>query len=173
MLFYILSWKKMDVKNLFKTIICLSVILLASSAVNSFGAAQAVSKEAGDFSLRSIKGDTISLSDFKGEQPVILEFWASWCPSCVSGLKKLRGLYSQLKSDGFEVLTINIRESKGIVLGFASKNNLEFPILLDSDASVAGAYGVQLIPAVFIVDKSGKIKFSGHSIPHDYLKFKE
>lgn len=158
----------MDLRNNYRLSLIALVLVFTLCSISYSGIASEVGKDAADFCLESIKGEKISLSDYKGSRDIILTFWASWCPYCVSELKDISQRYFELRANGFEVLAINVKESRLKAESFAEKKRLNFPILLDPQGSVARQYGVG-IPAVFMVDKQGKIRFRGHQIPEHYL----
>src|SRR3989338_759969 len=64
-----------------------------------------------DFSLESLSGGTISLADYRGKKPVVLDFWASWCPNCRRDMPNLNRYYDKYK-DRVEVIGINLHENK-------------------------------------------------------------
>jgi peroxiredoxin len=109
-----------------------------------------------DFSLKLVDGRTVSLSGFRGKV-VFLNFWATWCPPCRAEMPSMEGLYRRLHGQGLEVLAVDIMENRKTVTDFLSSNDLTFPAALDSDGRVSGSYGVQAVPATFIVDRDGKL----------------
>jgi peroxiredoxin len=121
------------------------------------GSATHAGEPAGGFDLTDLGGAPVSLSAMRGKV-VLLTFWATWCGACRGELPKLQSLYRNLKSrNDFTVLTINIDQRSESVLPFVRKNDYEFPVLLDADNRVSGAYDVRGIPANFIIDRKGKI----------------
>lgn len=113
-----------------------------------------------DFTLKTLDGKTIKLSDYRGK-PVYLNFWTSWCPACKEEMPEIEKFYERNK-DRVEILTINITYSDKIpdVKELLAKNNAQFPVLLDenSNHSVTDLYGVYGIPASFFIDKNGVIR---------------
>lgn len=123
----------------------------------SAAASTAVSgKRAPDFSLQSLDGSTITLSDYRGEKAVILDFWASWCPNCRRDMPKLSGWYEQYK-DRVEVIGINLQEREGVAAKFIDSSGIKFPIVLDPRAEVARAYGIQYTNYHVLIRKDGTI----------------
>ena len=121
------------------------------------GSATHAGEPAGEFELTDLAGAPVSLSAMRGKV-VLLTFWATWCGACRGELPNLEALYKNLKSrNDFMVLTINIDQRSESVLPFVRKNDYEFPVLLDADNRVSGAYDVRGIPANFIIDRKGKI----------------
>ena len=66
-----------------------------------------IAKEAYNFSTHDIKGNPVSLSDFKGKY-LYIDFWASWCPPCRAEIPHIKELFQQYHSKGLEILTISI-----------------------------------------------------------------
>ncbi|NQV92874.1 redoxin domain-containing protein [Candidatus Kaiserbacteria bacterium] len=109
-----------------------------------------------DFSLNSLDGRTIKLSDYKGEKPVILDFFATWCPNCQRDMPKLSRMYEQYK-DQVEVIGVNLREQEGKVRSFIDSKGIVFPVVLDSAGQVARGYGVQYTNYHVLIGKDGNI----------------
>lgn len=113
-----------------------------------------------DFTLKSLDGKTVKLSDFKGK-PVYINFWASWCPPCKKEIPEIQKFYTQNKGQ-VVVLAINITfdDKLADVQNILKKNNATFPVLLDEsqDNAVADLYQVYGIPASFFIDKDGIIR---------------
>ena len=131
-------------------------IAAARPKVEQAAAQTLVGQSAPDFKLKSLKGEPVALSDFKG-QTVLLDFWASWCPPCVESLPHLGRLYGQ-KQDGVKVLAINLMEDKAQVETFAKMQNINIPILLDESGDVAQKYHVSSIPQTVLIGPDGQVK---------------
>lgn len=121
------------------------------------------------FTLSDAAGKEISLSDFAGK-PVILFFWATWCPFCREELPHLQKEYATAKAGGIEIVAIDVGEPKERVEKFVDKIGLEFPMLLDKDSRVASAYNLVGIPTYILIDAQGKIKARSHNLPDDYAQ---
>ncbi len=125
----------------------------------------AVGNRAPDFSLQDLKGNTVKLRSDGENQPVtMLVFWATWCPACreeIPSVKKFSGEYS---GRGVRTISINVDKGSKGVASFAEKAGINYPVLLDGDSSVATSYSVQGIPNVLVLDKSGIVRYNGHSI---------
>lgn len=111
-------------------------------------------------------GQKVSLSAYQG-QVVVLEFFATWCEGCKLSLPHLNSLNSKYAKQGLRVLGLNpgVRgDSLSVVRSFIRENRINFPVaLVDGDLLVD--YGVQPIPAIFIIDKKGILvqKFIGYN----------
>ncbi len=115
-----------------------------------------------DFNLLDVAtGQRVKLSQFDG-QPVLLLFWATWCPHCDSEIESIKTITQIYKDTGLVVLTINAAEDPATVTAYRSVHQLTFPILLDSDSKVRSAYSVYAIPGHFFIDSSGRIASIGY-----------
>ncbi len=92
-----------------------------------------------DFTLGSLDGGSIRLSDYHGEKPVILDFWASWCHNCQRSFPKTAKLYEKY-SDEVEIIGVNMRESSAVASNFAQKNGANFPNVIDTPGTVGRNY---------------------------------
>ncbi len=135
-------------------------LVMAGCSTDSAPAqAPQVGKLAPDFSLQSLDGQTVSLSRFRGN-PVLLNFWASWCGPCRAEMPFIQELFEDKEwSDrGLVILAINLGESPSTVNSFMEENGLSFTVLLDTKQNVARDYNIQGIPATFLIDKKGIIR---------------
>jgi len=115
-----------------------------------------------DFSLLDVAtGQRVTLSQFDG-QPVLLLFWATWCPHCNSEIESIKTITQIYKDTRLVVLTINAAEDPATVTDYRSIHQLTFPILLDSDSKVQSAYSVSAIPMHFFINSSGRIASIGY-----------
>lgn len=120
-------------------------------------AAPQVGKLAPDFQLPDLNGQVVSLSGLRGK-PVLINFWATWCPDCVEEMPYLQQIYDEWTDRGLVLLTIDIGESPATIKEFMLKYNLTMPVLLDARESVAQRYNITGIPTTFLIDKDGVIR---------------
>jgi len=106
--------------------------------------------------LTKLEGGTISLADYQGKKPVILDFFATWCPNCRRDMPKLNKFYEKYKDD-VEVIGVNLRENPDIVQEFISSRNITFPIVLDPFGAAAQDYRVQYTNTHVLINKEGDI----------------
>jgi thiol-disulfide isomerase/thioredoxin len=111
-----------------------------------------------DFSLKTAEGKDITLSSLKGKV-VFLNFWATWCPPCRTEMPSMEILHQRYKNDGLEFVAVDIMESRGVIQDFMRENTYTFPVAMDTNGDVSSKYGVQAIPATFIIDRDSKIIF--------------
>ncbi len=153
-------------KRIIKMLILVSILILGvavagcslNTAPSPVGPSPA-GNLAPDFKLQNLDGQSISLSSLRG-RPVMLNFWASWCGPCRAEMPHIQAVFEdeKWKDQGLVILAVNIGESSSTAKKFVEDNSLSFPVLLDSDQSVARDYNVRGIPATFFIDKDGIIK---------------
>ena len=116
-----------------------------------------VGKVAPAFTLVTLEGKKVSLSDYKG-RPVLVNFWATWCAPCKLEMPWFEQFRSQYAGQGFEILGIAEDDAgKDEIAKVAKKTGVTYPVLL-TDGKVAPAYGgVDVLPMSFYVDKTGVV----------------
>lgn len=109
------------------------------------------------FSLKDYKGDFKSLSDYQGH-PVLLHFWATWCPSCLEELNSLNRLRALFSEDQLVILGVSLDEGGWEQLSsFFERIPVHFQVLLDLEGVSATAYGVHILPTSYLIDARGKV----------------
>ena len=120
-----------------------------------------VGKEASDFELKDMNGNTVKLSDYKGKK-VYLKFWATWCGPCRQSMPELNKLVEEKDRD-FEILTVMAPGMQGekteeeFVEWFAQQDYPSVPVLYNPDGSAFANYQVRSIPTEVFIDSQGKI----------------
>jgi len=120
-----------------------------------------VHEPAPDFRAMTSDSTNLSLGDFHAKK-IVLSFWASWCGECREEMFDLNSFYSvhHTASSDFEILAISIDEDVAQATHFATDKKLTFPVLLDPHETVARAYEVKGIPALFFIEKDGTISYA-------------
>jgi thiol-disulfide isomerase/thioredoxin len=109
--------------------------------------------------LKTFDDQILDISSYK-DQVVLLNFWASWCKPCVKEIPSLMRLQQQFKDQSFQIITINVGESKKDMVGFLKKVKLELPIMLDTDGQAVKNWGVYAYPSNFVLDKNGITRYA-------------
>ncbi|MGM0844808.1 MAG: peroxiredoxin family protein [Bacillota bacterium] len=104
-----------------------------------------------DFTLNTLSGEEVSLSDYRGKK-VLINFWAAWCTPCTKELPALEAFNKA--SPGVEVISINI-DPEDNAKQFAEKAGISFPVLLDEYDEVNEEYRVISIPTTMLIDENG------------------
>lgn len=112
-----------------------------------------------DFTVIDVDGKEVSLSDFKGK-PVVVNFWASWCPPCKVEMPYFNEVYKEL-GDEVQFMMVDLvdgsRETVDTAKAFIKENGYEFPVFFDTDQNAAIAYGIYSIPTSIFIDAEGKV----------------
>ena len=106
------------------------------------------------FSLNTLEGKVIRLSDLKGS-PIALNFWASWCPACATNSPNLQAIHERYVGDGLIVLGVAPDDSEEALAEKAKSLGITYPVAISE--ATANAYGVRAIPITFFIDKQGMI----------------
>ena len=133
-------------------------VLMASSTHPVAGALLAPGQPAPQLTLPGPGGQVVSLSSLKGH-PVLVDFWASWCPPCRTSIPALDAIYREFHGRGLEVLAINVDENRKDADGFLSGHAYQMPLIFDSAGQSPRTAGVYGMPTSFLVDRAGMIRF--------------
>ena len=114
-------------------------------------------KRAPDFTLYSIDGTKFTLSQFLGHK-ILLNFWLEGCPACEGEMPLLQTAYDKYSRDQLIILTVNVHGDSDKVSFFVGKNQLTFPVLMDSEGDVDGLYRAPYFPTSYIIDSKGIIR---------------
>ena len=150
---------------------CLSLFLLTACGQEESKQSQnqqqpslqqvAVGKEAPDFTLQSMDGKEVKLSDYKGKK-VYLKFWASWCGPCRKSMPELMELAAKTDRD-FEILSViapGLQGEKTIdqfPKWYQEQGYKDIPVLYDTEGATFQAYQIRSIPTEYLIDSQGKI----------------
>ncbi|MBN8209323.1 TlpA family protein disulfide reductase [Bacillus sp. NTK071] len=113
-----------------------------------------------DFTLYSLEGQEVRLSDYRGKV-VFVNFWATWCPPCKAEMPHMEEFYQE-KAEEYdaEILAVNItseESSAQVVEEFINKYEITFPVLMDTEGEQAENFATITIPTTYVIDKNGII----------------
>lgn len=131
----------------------------ALATANARQAGMAAGQLAPDFTLRNLAGAPMKLSDLRG-QPVLINFWASWCGPCRLEMPDLVRTYAAHKAAGFVILAVNptVEDTLPDVNAFVKEFNMTFPVLLDETGAVTNQlYRLRGLPTSVFVNRAGRI----------------
>ena len=121
----------------------------------------AVGKKAPDFTLQSMDGKEVKLSDYKGKK-VYLKFWASWCGPCRKSMPELMELAAKQDRD-FEILTViapglqGEKSTEQFSKWYQEQGYKDIPVLYDVTGATFQAYQIRSIPTEILIDSEGKV----------------
>jgi len=110
------------------------------------------------FNLAAADGSRVRLSDYHGK-PLIVNFWATWCPPCRAEMPSLQRAWEQLGPEGIGVVAVNVGEDADTINRFREQSPVTFPLLMDLDSRVVDAWSVRGLPTTFVVDSEGQLTF--------------
>ena len=116
-----------------------------------------IGSQAPDFELDELSGGSISLSSKVGN-PVVINFWASWCAPCVEEMPNIQSVFEKYPGE-FDVLAVNAGETPDQIQQFVLDVGVKFPILMDQDGLVQNLYRIRGLPTTYIIDRDGVIRF--------------
>ncbi len=106
-----------------------------------------------DFTLTTLDGESVTLSDLQGDW-VLVNFWATWCPPCVREMPYLQEI---AETRNTHVLGVNMGESEEQVGSFVSEHDITFPILMGADQVLSIAYNARSLPQTYVIAPDGTI----------------
>ncbi len=111
------------------------------------------------FALRNIDGELVNVGDYLGKQPVVLDFWATWCKPCVKSLPELQRIYQEFKPAGLAIFAVNEDGPRSLskVAPFAKSHGLTLSVLLDETGDVLNKYQASGLPTTVLINKRGEI----------------
>jgi thiol-disulfide isomerase/thioredoxin len=119
--------------------------------------APAVGHVAPDFTVSTLTGESFTLSEQLG-QPLVLNFWATWCPPCRAEIPYFQAA-SRKYNGQVTVVGVDDGEPLGLVAPFVSQLGMTYVIPLDEDSAVSKEYRVNSLPTTFFIDDSGVIRY--------------
>lgn len=150
----------------------LLLCVLSFAGVNPVNAAS-LKGQAPNFTLKSLTGKNLKLSEMSGNV-VLINFWASWCGPCREEMPLLNDLHKKYEPLGFTVLGVNVEEDAKNARGFLKNFPVDFPVLLDNKNQVSKQYNVIAMPTTVVVDRDGNVRFlhKGYK-PGDEAKYRK
>ena len=116
-----------------------------------------------DFNVKDVTGKPLSIAGYKGKV-VLLDFWATWCGPCRAELPNVIETYQKYHAKGFEVVGISLDQSQEKLENYTKAQKMPWPQYFDGLAwgnKLAVKYGVNSIPATYLIDREGKIIAKG------------
>ncbi len=129
---------------------CLLVLLLTAGCTSDKAKKLKIGDKAPGFTAHDLENNVISLEDYKGN-PVVLRFWSTDCEFCKVDTPIFNHYFNKYKNDGLKVLYINSTSDEETVRNFVETLEVEFPVILDKDASIAASYQVRVVPQTIII----------------------
>jgi peroxiredoxin len=125
--------------------------------------AQLTGSEAPDFVLKSVSGENLRLSEYRGEV-VMLSFWATWCGDCRAQLARLGEMHTRYQDAGVELLAVSLDQNQKQAQDAAASVGMSYPVLHDAGGEVGRVYDVSKVPVMVLIDRGGVVRevFEGY-----------
>ncbi|HTZ19799.1 MAG TPA: TlpA disulfide reductase family protein [Opitutaceae bacterium] len=137
----------------------LSVLPFAAGKPQGEPAAPAPPTAAPAWKLRDLDGQFVDSAQFKGKV-VVLDFWATWCPPCLSEIPGYIALQEKYGQNGLTFVGVSLdSEAPEAVKQFVAQHHMNYPVVLGDESITAAFGGVEAIPTTFIIDRQGIIRY--------------
>jgi len=136
----------------------LIVLVAIAAALPSAAATRLKGGEAPDFVLKSLSGENVRLSEFRG-QVVLINFWASWAGPSRMEMPRLEKISATYRGSGFVLIGVNMDDTEASATNFANAYGITYPLLLDLHKEVVRRYEVETVPVTVLVDRGGNVRF--------------
>lgn len=140
----------------------LGACFAAAGMQTAFAAESIVNKKAPEFALRDLNGGNLDLASFRGKV-VLLDFWATWCTSCLVAMPRLAEWQRLYGPWGFQVIGISMDDDPALARKLYAKLKLNFPVAM-GDEKLGKLYGGVLgLPLTYLIDRNGEViaRFQG------------
>lgn len=114
--------------------------------------------DAPDFLLRDLNEKIYELENFEGK-PLIVNFWATWCPPCRKEMPSMNRAWEKIKDEGINMVAINYAEDEESVRAYIKKHPVDFTILLDESGEEFENWSIRGLPTTLILDPKGHVVY--------------
>ncbi len=151
----------------FRISFLLLTALLLTVAPSS-GFTSEVGKRLPSFNSKTMDGRSIQMDNIIGKKPVLLVFWASWCPSCKSEVPRINELVEKYRAKGMEFIGINIgsNDSPKRAKAFMKKTGMTYPVVFDKSGKISSQYRIVGVPTIIVADSAGVVQFKNYGTPN-------
>jgi thiol-disulfide isomerase/thioredoxin len=149
---------------------CVGLLLLAPAALRAQDVIGIpVGQTPPAVTVEDLKGDTVSLARWVGKKPVIVEFWATWCPICEALLPRMEAAQKKYGDRAeFVVVAVAVNQSKRSVRRHIEKHPMPFTFLWDGNGAAVRAFQAPSTSYIAVLDSSGKVVYTGVGEGQDF-----
>ena len=136
--------------------IFLAIGVMGTTTATSRSGKELVGKKAPSFVAPKVGGQLVSLENYKNK-PLVLNFWASWCPPCRDETPGMERIWIKYEDQGVVILGINVQDGEKEAERYISEFGVTFSNALDLDGSITVDYGVTGLPVTFFIDNDSVV----------------
>lgn len=122
-------------------------------------------QKAANFSAVDMQGTKVSLDTYLGKDPVLLVFFATWCPPCRREVPELVKLQNTYADKGLEIIAVSLDNARRVLPRFIKQQKINYTVWHDEMNEGRRAYNVSGIPMNLLINKSGEVTYLGHQPP--------
>ncbi len=151
----------MKIRHLYIPLVLLALAWPASVLAVDVGDA------APGFILERTDGTVFRSDALKGKKPLMLVFWATWCPSCKEEIPRLKEVHSEPRLKGLELIAVNVgvNDSLKKTKRFMKKYDISYPVGFDEGSRITRRFGILGTPTVILVDRRGVVRYRSSGVP--------
>ena len=110
------------------------------------------------FELPDLDDNLHKLSDYRGK-PLIVNFWATWCPPCRKEMPSMERAWEKIESEGIGMVAINVGEDFDTIFGFSGEIDMSFPLLIDPTGKEPVRWPIRGLPTTYVINPKGEIVY--------------
>ena len=145
-----------------------TLALAAASPLGAQDVGLAVGTKAPVVAVEDLDGKSVDLGQYIGRQPVVLEFWATWCPLCNALEPSLRAAHARYgRTVRFLAIGVGVNQSPASIKRHLAEHPLPFPVLFDARGAAVRGYEAPTTSYIVVVDKTGTVTYTGTGAEQD------
>jgi peroxiredoxin len=146
----------------------LAAALVLPAALSAQDIGLPVGTRAPAVALEDLDGTPVDLGRYVGKQPVLLEFWATWCPLCQALEPALKAAHARYGGTvRFVAIGVGVNQSPASIKRHLAEHPLPFPVLFDARGAAVRAYQAPTTSYIVVLDKAGKVTYTGAGAEQD------
>jgi len=140
-------------------------MVISISCTNATATPRGEGDLAANFTSSDMKGNPVSLGDYIGKDPMLLVFFATWCPPCSREVPDLNNINNEYSERGLKVVAVSLDNSRSVLPNFIQRNGINYTVWHDGNRTAAREYEVVGIPTNILINREGVISFRAHRTP--------
>jgi len=145
-----------------------TVLAAAVAPLGAQDVGLAVGTKAPVVAVEDLDGKSVDLGQYIGHQPVVLEFWATWCPLCKALEPSLKAAHARYgRTVRFVAIGVGVNQSPVSIKRHLAEHPLPFPVLYDAAGAAVRAYDAPTTSYIVVVNKAGTVAYTGTGAEQD------